>query len=308
MGEERDSALKPGAGAVAAGTGGRKRLPWQGWAGLGPPRSAFLPVSTMGEGGMLERVLHRDGRVAMAALAAAILLAWGYLLLGAGMDMPATMAGAAMPEPMPWSPGHAALMALMWALMMLAMMLPGAAPVILLHATLSRRGDPGRGGRRALMFALGYAAVWGGFALSATAAQWALERAALLTPAMALGSGIAANLLFVAVGIYQFTPLKRACLRHCRSPLEFLAAHWRGGSLGAFAMGARHGAYCLGCCWAMMALLFAGGVMNLAWIAGLALLVLAEKLLPGGPVAGRALGAGLIAWGAAGLAMAAFAA
>lgn len=259
----------------------------------------------MSDVGTLDWVLRRDRRVAVAALVAVVVLAWGYLLLGAGMDMEAAMAGAAMRMPMAWSPGHAALVALMWALMMLAMMLPSAAPVILLHATLSRRKDPARGGRRALLFPLGYAAVWGGFALAATAVQWGLEHAALLTPAMAVGSAVVASLLFVAVGIYQLTPLKRACLRHCRSPLEFLAEHWRIGGGGAFAMGVRHGAYCLGCCWALMLLLFVGGVMNLAWIAGLAVLVLAEKLLPGGPLVGRALGVGLIAWGAAELAVAA---
>ncbi|GGC68052.1 hypothetical protein GCM10011504_52520 [Siccirubricoccus deserti] len=189
----------------------------------------------------------------------------------------------------------------MWVLMMLAMMLPSAAPMILLHATLSRRRDPARGGRRALVFTLGYGAVWGSFALAATAAQWALERAGLLTPAMAVGTAAVASALFVAAGVYQFTRLKRACLEHCRSPLEFLAAHWRRDLGGAFAMGARHGGYCLGCCWAMMLLLFAGGVMDFAWIAGLALLVMAEKLLPGGPVVGRVLGVVLIIWGAAGL-------
>jgi predicted metal-binding membrane protein len=257
----------------------------------------------MGDAAPFDWVLRRDRRVALAALAAVVVLAWGYVLLGAGMDMSAAMASAAMP--MAWSPGHAAVMALMWALMMLAMMLPSAAPMILLHGTVSRRRDPERGGRRAFLFALAYAAVWGGFALAATAVQWGLERAALLTPAMAVGSGLLASLLFLGAGVYQFTPLKRACLRQCRSPLEFLAGHWRSGGSGAFAMGARHGAYCVGCCWAMMALLFAGGVMNLFWIAGLALLVLAEKLLPGGLMVGRVLGAGLIAWGTAGLVAAA---
>lgn len=261
----------------------------------------------MSDAAPLDWVLRRDRRVAAAALAAVVALAWGHVLLGAGMDMSAAMSGATTPMPMAWSPGHAAVMALMWALMMLAMMLPSAAPVILLHATVSRRKDPERGGRRALLFALAYAAVWGGFALTATATQWGLERAALLTPDMAAGSAVVASLLFLGAGVYQFTPLKRACLRRCRSPLEFLAGHWRGGNAGAFRMGARHGAYCVGCCWAMMALLFVGGVMNPAWIAGLALLVLAEKLLPGGPVVGRVLGAGLIAWGVVGLAAAALA-
>ena len=254
----------------------------------------------MSDAAPLDWVLRRDRRVAVAALAAVVVLAWAYVLLGAGMDMSAAMTGAVMPTA--WSPGHAAVMALMWALMMLAMMLPSAAPMILLHATVSRRKDPERGGRRALLFALAYAAVWGGFALAATAVQWGLERAALLTPGMTANSAVVASLLFLGAGVYQFTPFKRACLRQCRSPLEFLAGHWREGGAGAFAMGVRHGAYCVGCCWAAMALLFGGGVMNLAWIAGLALLVLAEKLLPGGPVVGRVLGAGLIAWGAVGLA------
>ena len=221
----------------------------------------------MGDTAPCDWVLRRDRRVAVAALAAVVVLAWGYVLLGAGMDMSAAMASAAMPMPMAWSPGHAAVMALMWTLMMLAMMLPSAAPMILLHGTVSRRRDPEQGGRRAFLFALAYTAVWGGFALAATAVQWGRERAALLTPAMAVGSGLLASLLFLSAGVYQFTPLKRACLRQCRSPLEFLAGHWRSGGSGAFAMGAGHGAYCVGCCWAMMALLFAGGVMNLAWIA-----------------------------------------
>ncbi|WP_372618992.1 DUF2182 domain-containing protein [Falsiroseomonas sp.] len=253
----------------------------------------------MGQAGTLDAVLRRDRRATVLTLVTVVVLAWGYLLLGAGMDMGSAMAGMTMP--VAWSPGHAALMVVMWVLMMLAMMLPSAAPMILLHGTVSRRRDPERGGRRALLFAVAYAAVWGGFAIVATAAQWALEQAGVLTPAMSVRTATAASLLFIAAGIYQFTPLKRACLRHCRSPLEFLAAHWRGGASGAFAMGVRHGAYCLGCCWAMMLLLFVGGVMNLAWIAGLALLVLAEKLMPAGQVVSWVLGAGLIGWGVVGL-------
>jgi predicted metal-binding membrane protein len=257
----------------------------------------------MARTGTLDAVLRRDRHLTMLALATVVVLAWGYLLLGAGMGMEPAMAGMTMPTA--WSPGYAALMVVMWALMMLAMMLPSAAPMILLHATVSRRRDPEQGGRRALLFAVAYAAVWGGFALAATAVQWTLEKAGLLTPTMAVSTATVASLLFVAAGVYQFTPLKRACLRHCRSPLEFLAGHWRGGTSGAFAMGARHGAYCLGCCWAMMLLLFVGGVMNLAWIAGLALLVLAEKLLPVGRMVSWVLGATLIIWGLAGLIVAA---
>jgi predicted metal-binding membrane protein len=249
--------------------------------------------------GTLDGILRRDRRVVLAALATVVVLAWAYLLLGAGMDIGSAMGGMAMP--MGWSAGYAALMAVMWVLMMLAMMLPSAAPMILLHATVSRRRDPGRGVRRALLFALGYVAVWGGFALTATAAQWALERVALLTATMATGSALLASLIFVAVGIYQFTPLKQACLRHCRSPLEFLAGHWRQGGRGALTMGASHGGYCLGCCWALMLLLFVGGVMNLAWIAGLAMFVLLEKLLPAGALVGRILGVGLVVLGVFGI-------
>ena len=193
----------------------------------------------MSDAAPLDRVLRRDRLVAVAALAAVAVLARGYVLLGAGMDMSAAMAGAAAPMPMAWTPGHAAVMALM----MLAMMLPSAAPVILLHATVSRRRSPGHGGRSALLFALAYGAVWGGFALAATAAQWGLEHAALLTPAMAAGSAVLSSLLFLGAGVYQFTPLKRACLRRCRSPLEFLAEHWRGGNAGALRRRSAAGAH-----------------------------------------------------------------
>ncbi|MCW8088281.1 DUF2182 domain-containing protein [Sabulicella glaciei] len=255
----------------------------------------------MSGAGTLDRVLRRDRVVASLALAVVALLAWAYLVLMAGMPM--DMAAMAAPAPAAWSAGHAAMMLLMWALMMLAMMLPSAAPMILLYGMLTRRQHPGDGsvGGRVLLFAAGYVAVWSGFAVAATALQWALERAMLLSPAMATGSAALASALFVAAGAYQFTPLKQACLRRCRSPLEFLAGHWRSGAAGAWAMGLRHGAFCVGCCWVIMGLLFVGGVMNLAWIAALALLVLAEKILPGGRLLGHAMGAGLIAWGALGM-------
>lgn len=260
----------------------------------------------MGEVGRLDWMLRRDRRIAAAVLVLVTVLAWAYLILMAGMPMEmASMAGA-MSMPAPWSADHGALMLLMWVLMMLAMMLPSAAPMILLYGTIARRRQPGDKGarQRVLLFALGNVLVWAGFALAGTAAQWGLEQAMLLSPAMATTSAVLAGLLFVAAGAYQFTPLKQACLRHCRSPLEFLAQHWRPGASGALRMGLRHGTYCVGCCWVVMGLLFVGGIMNLAWIAALALFVLAEKTLPAGPLLGRALGLGLVAWGAAGLAAA----
>lgn len=202
----------------------------------------------------------------------------------------------------PWTPGYAGLVLVMWAVMMGAMMLPSAAPMILLHGVVARRrsGD----GRTLLSayFILGYVAVWGGYSVAATALQYALEQAALLSPMMESTSIAFAGTVLITAGVYQWTPLKQACLRRCRSPLEFLAVEWREGRRGAFVMGVRHGAFCVGCCWLLMLLLFVGGVMNLAWIAGLALFVLIEKLVPAGHWIGRAAGLALIAWGAATLA------
>ena len=142
-------------------------------------------------------------------------------------------------------------------------------------------------------FALGYVAVWGAFSLIATALQWGLDRAGLLSETMASGSVVLAALLLFAAGVYQLTPWKQACLRHCRSPLEFLTRYWRQGPLGPMRAGAWHGAFCLGCCWMLMGLLFVGGLMNLLWIAGLALLVLIEKLFPLGPRVSQLTGVGL---------------
>lgn len=146
---------------------------------------------------------------------------------------------------------------------------------------------------------LAYVGVWEAYSAAAAGLQYGLELAALLSPMMETTSIAFAGAVLIAAGVYQWTPLKQACLRQCRSPLEFLAAEWREGWRGAFMMGLRHGAYCVGCCWMLMLLLFVGGVMNLAWIIGLALFVLIEKLVPAGHWVGRAAGHGLIAWGAA---------
>jgi len=184
-----------------------------------------------------------------------------------------------------------------------AMMLPSAAPVTLLIASIALS----RGNRRlgsTPMFVAGYLAVWFAFAAAATLLQWRLELAGMLSETMALASRVAAGVLLIAAGVYQWTPLKQACLRHCRSPFDFLLFHWRDGAAGAFVSGVRHGAFCFGCCWMMMALLFVGGIMNLAWIGGIALLVLVEKVLPWGGLTGRASGAVMIAWGAFTLAVA----
>lgn len=211
-----------------------------------------------------------------------------------------------MRAPAAWSPHYFALMLAMWIVMMAAMMLPSATPMFLFHAALARRKHARQVAALVSngLFVLGYVVVWSAFAAGATLAQWALAEAAMLSPMMQATSRALAGLLLVAAGIYQFTPFKQSCLRNCRSPLHFVMAHWRSGAAGSFAMGVRHGAYCLGCCWALMLLLFVGGVMNLAWIAGIAAFVLLEKLAPHGHWTARLGGAALVAWGAAVLAAA----
>ena len=239
----------------------------------------------------LNRALGRDRRIVIGGLLAVIALSWAYLLTGAGMSMPA---------PAAWTPAYFALMLVMWWLMMAAMMLPSAAPTILLFATLSRksteRGDPAVS---AVVFAAAYVIVWGGFSLLATVAQMQLDGLALLSPMMKSASVPLGAALLIAAGVYQMTPLKHACLRHCRSPIDFFARRWRRDAKGALLMGLEHGGFCLGCCWVMMGLLFYAGVMNLLWVAGLALYLLLEKLAPAGLVISRFAGVALILWGVA---------
>jgi predicted metal-binding membrane protein len=200
----------------------------------------------------------------------------------------------AMMAPVAWTPSYAVLMFFTWWIMMMAMMLPSAAPMILLFARVNRKQcDNGAPYVPTGLFAAGYVLVWGAFSLVAVYAQWRLERSGLLSCAL-LGAG-----LLVGAGIYQLTPLKHACLRHCRSPIIFITQHWRPGDLGALRMGIEHGAFCTGCCWFLLALLFYGGVISLYWIAGLALFVLLEKTIPAGHWLGGIAGVLLIAWGGA---------
>jgi predicted metal-binding membrane protein len=252
---------------------------------------------------LLSRVLRHDRAVVLSSLSFVVLLAWAYLMLGAGIDMEMMdMGGGKMMAMLPeWSPGYGLVVFAMWAVMMVAMMLPSAAPVTLLVASLARkRREAGTAlGPTAGPFTTGYLAVWFGIGAVATLLQWGLDELGLLSDTMALASTVIAGGLLVLAGIYQWTPLKEACLRHCRSPLHFLLHHWRDGALGAFVIGVRHGFFCLGCCWMLMALLFVGGIMNLAWIAGIALLVLIEKTLPLGGWTERAAGVVLMVWGIA---------
>ena len=255
---------------------------------------------------LLQAVLRRDRLVVGAALLFVVLLAWIWLLLGAGMEMSALemtrMAGMDgwLMQPAVWTTGYALLMLAMWWVMMLAMMLPSAAPTLLLFARINRQ-DKGRGPPLVptAVFAAGYLLVWGGFGALAVALQWGLEQARLLSPMLETTDRWLGAAILVAAGVWQFTPLKARCLGQCRSPLGFFTTRWRPGRTGALRMGLEHGLFCLGCCWFLMALLFFGGVMNLVWIAGLALYVLLEKTLPLGHWLGRALGLALIVAGAA---------
>ena len=241
----------------------------------------------------------------LGALATVTAAAWAYLLLGGGIEMEMMdMGGGQMMAMLPaWSPTYAALISVMWWVMMVAMMLPTAAPTVLLVTSLAwdRLANPNLVPTAALLFASGYLLVWCGFSLAATLLQWSLDNAGLLSEKMAFGDAILANTVLIAAGMYQWTPLKDACLRHCRSPSEFLFRHLRLGLLGAVGTGVRHGLFCLGCCWMLMALLFVGGLMSLAWVGAIALFVLVEKTMPWGDRMSRFSGVLLILWGVANL-------
>lgn len=247
--------------------------------------------------GILEAAARHDRPVIAGTLGFVSLLAWAWLLTGGGMDMPSSM-DMNMVMPKDWTPLYALVVLVMWWVMMIAMMLPSAAPMILLFSLVNRRSRVlGAPYVPTAVFATGYLVAWGAFSLAATLVQWCLEQAGWLTMGMTSANRWLSGVLLIAAGLYQLTPLKRACLRHCRGPVEFIMRHWRPGYAGALRMGLVHGAYCVGCCWVVMGLLLYGGVMNLYWIVGLAVLVLLEKLLPAGPRFGSISGAGFLVWG-----------
>jgi predicted metal-binding membrane protein len=250
----------------------------------------------------IEWIARHDRTVVVAALGAVVLLAWALLLAATGVGAPDAHAGA--------HAAHGAVLGrllavlIMWAVMMVAMMLPSAAPTILLFAALTRTRASASPLPPTAIFVAGYVLLWGVFSLVATAAHMALEHAALVSSAMRTTTSVLAGLLLVAAGVYQWTPLKHACLRNCRTPIHFVTRHWRAGPGGALRLGLFHGVYCVGCCWALMGLLFVGGVMNVAWVAALAVFVLLEKTTFLGTPVGRSVsGVGLIAAGAIALAL-----
>lgn len=271
----------------------------------------------------LEGALRRDRAIVFAALATLIALAWIYTLWlahrmnssGMGMnEMPADMSsmnmnvnlGASMgamlaPNFQTWSGPYFIFMLVMWSVMMIGMMTPSAAPIILLYARVGRQANSQDQPFAATgFFAGGYLSAWVLFALFATLGQWLLERLALLTPMMNASSNLFGGLVLIAAGVFQWTALKNSCLQHCQAPLAFIQHHggFRSDSLGALRLGFHHGLYCVGCCWALMALLFVGGVMNILWIALLTIFILLEKILPIGRILTRITGLGLIIGGA----------
>jgi predicted metal-binding membrane protein len=244
----------------------------------------------------LEVVLKRDRLIVLAGLVGISGLAWtyvGYLAWDMGtMDMSMEMA---MPRMQTWSVLDLVLLFIMWAVMMVAMMVPTAASMILIFAKIQRqRRAQERPYVPTVIFLSGYLLVWAGFSVLATLAQWGLHSVALLSPMMVSTSPILGGMILLAAGIFQWTPLKYACLTHCRSPLSFLMTDWREGHRGALIMGLRHGSYCTGCCWFLMALLFVAGVMNLLWVATITAFALIEKVAPHGDVVGRVAGVVLV--------------
>jgi predicted metal-binding membrane protein len=256
---------------------------------------------------IVARLLHHDRRIVAAVLVLLATLAAGFIVAGGGTGMSAIdmarqtgPAGALMsgtpdmPMPMHWSFGYASVIFLMWWLMMVAMMLPSAAPTILLFGVL----NPSRGVWGMLEFLLGYFSVWAGFSVAATMVQASLTATGLASPMyMNLSSSMLAAAVLILVGGYQFTPIKTTCLKSCRGPVEALTRGRKTGTAAAFRMGIAHGGYCLGCCWALMALLFVGGVMNLWWILAIAIYVAVEKLTPYGERFAKPVGFALVVAG-----------
>ena len=250
----------------------------------------------------VEGFLRRDRRAVIGALLLLTSLAWIYLILLAG-EMGMTLTGGvehieSMMALEPWSTLDAIFMFLMWTVMMVGMMTPSATPMILLYTmVLRKRAKNDSPLIPTAAFFAGYVAVWVLFSMAATGAQWGLMRAALLSPMMTSTSTIFAGTVLIMAGVYQWTPYKNVCLTRCREPVWFLSRIWRDGTGGAFRMGLVHGAFCLGCCWILMALLFVGGVMNLLTVAAIAVFVMVEKVAPFGRGIGRATALGLVVLG-----------
>ena len=244
----------------------------------------------------LARLSTAGGLVVVAALCWFVLIKSGAVMATMTGDGLLLDVAYAMMQPAATTP-YLIATAVMWVVMMIAMMTPAVLPVALLFQRLDRRGGDQRASLDGLAFATGYLLLWAAFGILATAVQWTLHRAALLHTHLLAGSPLLAGSLLLGAGLYQLTPLKTACLKHCQTPLGFLLSHWREGTRGALVMGLHHAAYCMGCCWALMGVLFAVGVMNLVWVAALTIFVLLEKAGPAGAIVSRLGGAVMIVLG-----------
>jgi predicted metal-binding membrane protein len=246
----------------------------------------------------LESALRRERMIVASGLAGATAVSW-LCLVRTSLDMYGLMDGpSAWMMAASWDVPYFLLVFLMWCVMMLGMMLPSAAPTILLFAHTVRSSSQAQAPiARTYAFAVGYLVAWTGFSLAATTLQRLLAEAALISPMMEVTSPTLGAVILIAVGVYQWTCFKRMCLTRCRSPLQWLSRRWRLGVVGAIRMGVSHGLYCVGCCWAVMLLLFFGGIMNLLWIAPIAVFVLLEKLMPQGAHVDRLGGVLLLAAG-----------
>jgi predicted metal-binding membrane protein len=255
----------------------------------------------------IEKILRRDRAILIAGLIAITLLAWAYVInlsfqmtdtaMDANLSMD-TSSTPMMPNVQAWRVEDFLFNLTMWAVMMVAMMTPSATPMILTFAGLNRRRNPNAStSNTATSFLVGYLIVWFSFSVIATLIQWGFHSVGLLSPELISVTPLIGAILLILAGLYQFTPLKYACLSNCRTPVSFLATEWRDGTSGALIMGLRHGLYCLGCCWTLMLLLFVTGVMNLLWVALIAGYVLIEKATPAGQRISRVIGLLMIGWG-----------
>jgi predicted metal-binding membrane protein len=248
----------------------------------------------------LEYVLKKDRFIVVAALVALCVLSWLYIIYLYRQMHPMNMNAIffSMPMTPQWSRTDFMLLFLMWIVMMIAMMIPSVAPLVLIFAMMNRQRKQHKNPFVPSGYLLsGYFLVWAAFSFFATLLQWLLQQVSLLNPEMETTSKILGAIILISAGVFQFTPLKYACLQHCRTPLNFISLHWKEGRLGALQMGIKNGIYCLGCCWILMILLFVSGIMNLLWIAIIALFVLIEKIFPAGKVVSSVAGIALIAYG-----------
>ena len=268
----------------------------------------------------LETVLRRDRSVILFGLILITLIAWGYMVYLAGsmsgMDMSGMdlrgmsmsqngmsmeHGGMVMNSVMSWTAVDFLMTFVMWAVMMVAMMVPAAAPMMLIFARMNRKKiEQEKPFVPTFVFLSGYLIVWWGFALIATFAQWGLHQATLLSTMMGQLTPVIGGIILIAAGIFQWTPIKNVCLEHCRGPVGFMMAHWRDGRGGTLYMGMHHGLFCLGCCWFLMGLMFVAGVMSLFWMAVIAAFILLEKVVPrhtGGTIVVWGAGLAMLAWG-----------